>query len=164
MRCIVHCATLIEDYHLSLADAASLLHALGVYFYYRGRYTEVEPFYQRALKIQEQALGGEHPDTAVTLHNLASLYQEQGQYEAAEGLYQRALKIDEQALGAEHPETALTLWGLAALYERQGQYTRAEPLYRQALAIMEKVKPHHPDTRRLREGYHDLLRKMERKG
>jgi len=109
-------------------------------------------------------LGVEHPSTAATLHQLANLYQAQGQYEAAERLYQRALKIEEQALGVEHPDTAMTQWGLAALYERQGQYTRAEPLYQQSLAIMEKVKPHHPHTRHLREGYHDLLSKMKRKG
>lgn len=58
----------------------------------------------------------------------------------------------------------MTQWGLAALYEIQEQYTRAERLYQQSLAIMEKVKPHHPYTRQLREGYHDLLRKMKRKG
>ena len=40
----------------------------------RGRYTDAEPLYQRALAIREKALGPEHPDVADSLNNLAGLY------------------------------------------------------------------------------------------
>ncbi len=144
---LLHGATLIDEYHLSFADAGYLLHGIGLYFYYRGRYPEVEPFYQRALKISEQALGGEHPDTAATLHELARLYQEQGQYEPARELYQRALQITEDVLGAEHPDTAATMHQLANLYQEQGQYEASEELYQRALKIKEQVLgAEHPDT------------------
>ncbi len=144
---LLHGATLIDEYHLSFADAGYLLHGIGLYFYYRGRYPEVEPFYQRALKISEQALGGEHPDTAATLHELARLYQEQGQYEPARELYQRALQITEDVLGTAHPDTATTMQALASLYQEQGQYEPARELYQRALQITEDVLgAEHPDT------------------
>ena len=59
--------------------------------------------YQRALAIEEKALGPEHPDVATSLNNLAELYRDQGKYGEAEPLYQRALAIDEKALGPDHP-------------------------------------------------------------
>ena len=39
-----------------------------------GDYAKAEPLYQRALKIDEKALGPDHPDTATDLNNLAELY------------------------------------------------------------------------------------------
>ena len=37
-----------------------------------GDYAKAEPLYQRALKIDEKALGPDHPDTATALNNLAA--------------------------------------------------------------------------------------------
>ena len=54
---------------------------------------EAEPLYQRALAIDENALGADHPDVAIDLNNLALLYHTQGKYAEAEPLYQRALAI-----------------------------------------------------------------------
>jgi len=70
---------------------------------------------QRALRIYEQILGPEHPNTATTLSSLATLYLEQGKYEQAEPLYQRALRIKEQVLGPEHPSTDITVQSYAYL-------------------------------------------------
>ena len=80
-----------------------------------GDYAKAEPLYQRALKIDEKALGPDHPDTAQTLNNLAELYRSMGDYAKAEPLYQRALKIKEKALGPDHPDTAMALNNLALL-------------------------------------------------
>jgi tetratricopeptide (TPR) repeat protein len=68
-------------------------------------YEKAEPLYQRALSINEQALGSEHPETALSLYTLANLYRNQGKYERADFLYQRALVIFEQALGPDRPDT-----------------------------------------------------------
>ena len=71
------------------------------------------PLPQRALAIQEQALGATHPDVAQSLNNLAILYHDQGQYAEAVPLHQRALAIQEQALGPTHPAVATSLNNLA---------------------------------------------------
>ena len=77
-----------------------------------GDYAKAEPLYQRALKINEKALGPEHPDTAKSLNNLALLYDKMGDYAKAEPLYQRALKIREKrsALNTHSPRRASTIW------------------------------------------------------
>jgi len=50
---------------------------------------------ERALAINEKALGPEHPDTAASLNSLANLLAAQGELAAARPLYERALAIYE---------------------------------------------------------------------
>jgi tetratricopeptide (TPR) repeat protein len=78
-------------------------------YYAAGRFQEAIPLAQRALAINENALGPVHPDTATSLNNLAALYRATGAYAKAEPLYQRALAIHEKALGPGHPDTATSL-------------------------------------------------------
>jgi tetratricopeptide (TPR) repeat protein len=141
------CAELINQWGFGFPEAARLLNKAGSYLHERGRYTEAEPLYQRALAIREKALGPEHPDVATSLNNLALLSHNQGQYAKAESLYQRALAIREKALGPEHPDVATSLDNLAVLYHVQGQSKKAEPSFERALAIREKaLGPDHTDV------------------
>ena len=100
-----HCASHILQENFMLPEGARLLNQTASYLQERARYAEAEPLYQRALRINEQALGAEHPQVALNLNNLALLYKTQGKYAEAEPLYQRALAIFEEALGSEHPST-----------------------------------------------------------
>jgi tetratricopeptide (TPR) repeat protein len=67
------CAELINQWSFEFPEAARLLNKAGSYLYERGRYTDAEPLFGRALAIQEKALGPEHPDLADSLNNLAGL-------------------------------------------------------------------------------------------
>jgi tetratricopeptide (TPR) repeat protein len=116
-------------------DLAISLDRLAGLYYHQGRYSDAEPLYLRALVINEQQLGANHPNTATSLNNLASLYCSIGRYGDAEPLYLRALGISEQQLGANHPSTATSLNNLANLYESIGRYSDAEPLLVRALTI-----------------------------
>ena len=87
----------------------------------KGTYAEIEPLYKRALKINEEALGEDHPDVAISLNNLAELYYNQGRYKEAEPLYRHALKILKQTLGPDHPEVAITRENMRALYKKLGK-------------------------------------------
>ena len=128
-------------------DNPTYLNMAGKLAFEVGRYTEAQPFLEKALQIREKALGPDHPDVAISLNNLAELYRAQGQYGKAEPLYQRSLAIKEKALGPEHPDVAISLNNLAELYKAQGRYGKAEPLYQRALAIREKaLGPEHPDV------------------
>ncbi len=127
--------------------SAYLLHQTAWYLGDRARYAEAKPLVHCALRIREQVLGPNHPDTATSLNNLAGNYRAQGQYKEAEPLYQRALEIKEAALGPNHPDTATSLGNLAGNYHEQGQYKEAEPLFQRALEIKETaLGPNHPDT------------------
>ncbi|MBA2679460.1 MAG: tetratricopeptide repeat protein [Ktedonobacteraceae bacterium] len=111
----------IEKYQFIFPAASRLLNQTGVYLYERARYGEAEPLYRRALRIREEQLGGEHPETARSLNNLAELYRVQGKYEEAEPLYRRALKIFKQKLGGEHPNTLVVQRNYARLLRAMGR-------------------------------------------
>jgi tetratricopeptide (TPR) repeat protein len=138
----------IETNHMFTGEEARrLLRETAIYLKDRARYAEAEPLFLRALYIEEQRLGPEHPDVAYPLNNLAGLYRQQGRYTEAEPFCLRALHIREQAQGPEHPDVAYPLNNLAVLYNEQGRYAEAEPLYLRALHIREQAQgPHHPDT------------------
>jgi tetratricopeptide (TPR) repeat protein len=104
----------------------------------QGRYAEAEPLYKRALRIDEKALGPEHPDVAIDLNNLAELYRAQGHYAEAEPLYQRSLAILEGALGPEHPHVATSLENYAALLRQTARADEAERMEARAKAIRAK--------------------------
>jgi len=128
-------------------EKADSLNQQAVELYQAGRYQEALPLQKRALELNEQALGPEHPGIATSLSNLAGLYQAMGAFDQALPLYQRTLKIREKALGPEHPDTAASLNNLAALFWAMAAYDQALPLYQRALKIREKVLgPEHPDT------------------
>ena len=62
----------------------------------QARYQEAEPLYERAIAIDEKALGPEHPTVATMLNNLALLYNAQGRDAEAETLRGRASAIVQQ--------------------------------------------------------------------
>jgi tetratricopeptide (TPR) repeat protein len=96
--------------------------------YEAGQYAEAVPVAQRALSIQEKALGPDHADLARLLENLAILYSAQDRYADAEPLAKRSLAIRETALGPEHPDLAPSLNNLALIYYHQDRYSAAEAL------------------------------------
>lgn len=60
---------------------------------------------RRALAIDEQSFGPEHPEVATNLNNLAQLLQDTNRLAEAEPLMRRALDIFTASLGDEHPHT-----------------------------------------------------------
>jgi tetratricopeptide (TPR) repeat protein len=156
---------LADNWQLTLPEMGRLFNQMGYYLNDRAQYEQAEPLFQRAIAINEKALGPEHPLLAIYLNNLAFLYKTQGKFELAEPLYQRAIAIDEKVLGPEHPGLATDLNNLADLYVNQGKFELAEQLYQRAIAIYEKVLgPEHLNTKTIRENYAILLQEMNQKG
>ena len=69
------------------------------------RLAEAEPLLRRALAIDEQSYGAEHPNVAIRLNNLALLLQATNRLAEAEPLMRRALAIFVASLGADHPSS-----------------------------------------------------------
>lgn len=128
------------------ADKLTGLNWLGFFFGRTGYVTAAIPLSRRTLKISEQVLGTEHPQTAHLMNNLAALLQAREDYQEAEQLYRRALETSEKVLGANHPDTAKSLNNLAELLRTKQNFPEAELLLRRALEIGEKVLGiYHPD-------------------
>jgi tetratricopeptide (TPR) repeat protein len=116
---------------------ARLMSVLGTYLHYKGLYDKSERWKRRALTIDEQSLGKDHPDVARDLNNLAQLYKATNRLKEAEPLMKRALAIDEASFGKDHPDVAIDLNNLALLYQDTNRLKEAEPLMKRALAIGE---------------------------
>ena len=102
------------------------------------RLAETEPLMRRALEIDEQSFGPDHPNVAIDLNNLAILLQTSNRLAEAESLMQRVIKIFRYALGAEHPSVATALENYASLLRVIGKNPEAEKLEARALAIRKK--------------------------
>jgi tetratricopeptide (TPR) repeat protein len=119
---------------------------------------------RRALAIDEQSYGTEHPDVAIDLNNLAALLQATNRLGEAEPLMRRALAIDEQSYGTEHPNVAIDLNNLAALLQATNRLGEAEPLMRRSITILvafQHATGHlHPHLRPVLANYLNLLAAM----
>jgi tetratricopeptide (TPR) repeat protein len=72
---------------------------------------------ERALAIDEAALGPHHPDVAIDLNNLGQLLHALGDFPTARPLMERAFSIFEAALGPDHPNTKIASNNLAQLLQ-----------------------------------------------
>jgi tetratricopeptide (TPR) repeat protein len=93
---------------------------------------------RRALAIDEQSHGKDHPRVAIRLNNLALLLQDTNRLHEAEPLMRRALAIDELSYGKDHTNVAIRLNNLAVLLQATNRLDVAEPLMRRALVIDEQ--------------------------
>jgi tetratricopeptide (TPR) repeat protein len=122
-----------------------LLNQLGVFLDAKALYREAEPLMRRALAMNEQSYGPDHPRVAACLNNLAQLLQVTNRLAEAEPLMQRVILIMERTLGKDHPDVATVLNNQAQLLKATNRPAEAEPLMRRALAIDEKA--YGPDHR-----------------
>jgi tetratricopeptide (TPR) repeat protein len=132
-----HAAVVVQQ-----ADAAAistptarLMSHLSLLLKTKALYDEAEPLVRRALEIDQQAFGENHPKVAIRLNNLAQLLQDTDRLAEAEPLMRRVLQIDQQAFGEDHPGIAIDLNNLAALLKVTNRLAEAEPLMRRALQI-----------------------------
>jgi esterase/lipase superfamily enzyme len=73
-------------------------------------------YYTRALKLQEAALGPDHPDLVPTLTALADLYTKDKRYPDAEVLMKRIVNIERAVYGGRHENVLASLAKLRNLY------------------------------------------------
>jgi tetratricopeptide (TPR) repeat protein len=126
-------AALIETWGFKFEAAGRLLNQTGGYLNERARHEEAEPLYQRALAIDEKALGTKHLNVGRDLNNLALLYYSQGRYEEAKAMFQRALTITEKALGTEHPNVVIIKKNYALLLDEMDRGAARRPLWKRLL-------------------------------
>lgn len=62
---------------ISHADDCTDMYQLSNHPLSQGRYVEADSFYLRAIEIQAEMLGPDHPELAKTLNNQANLFRDQ---------------------------------------------------------------------------------------
>jgi tetratricopeptide (TPR) repeat protein len=96
----------------------------------RGQYSQSVELGIKVLKLSEDTLGSDNPNTARILNNLGVAYDGLGDFANAEPLLQRGLVIREKSLGSEDPITAESVNDLAAHYQKMGAFANADKVVR----------------------------------
>ena len=150
-----------EEFAAAPEATARLLNQAGLYLRGRAEFTSARALHERALRIDEAALGAEHPTVAIRLNNLGGVLQAQGDLAGARALFERALRIDEAGLGAEHPTVAIRLSSLGGVLQAQGDLAGARVLFERTLHIFHAaLGDEHPSTQTARQNLESLLPQM----
>lgn len=130
---------ILETTQAPATDVSQLLDDLATVYERQQQWALAKQTYERALAIDRDILGNDHPRVAYHLNNLAIVAQNMGDLKRAEALYRDAIASEERAFGNEHPETAVARGNYGLFLEREGRISEAEPLLRNALEVALKV-------------------------
>jgi len=118
---------------------ASLRDTLGGTYRNLGEHEAAEPHLERAVKLRQEYLGAEHPDTLNSMDRLAWLYLDQARYEKAAEFLENAVSISRRAHGEEHLRTLSFTNALGCVYYDTGRYEESEKLYLKSVKIALRV-------------------------
>jgi len=122
-----------------LADLSESLTALAVAHSQLGHLSTVDSLNRRALEIDRQIYGPNHPNLAGELSNLGGIMETLGRYAESERYLRQALEIVQSWYGSDHPDTAWQMSRLAQTLELEGKYDEAAKLLQTALPIEERA-------------------------
>jgi eukaryotic-like serine/threonine-protein kinase len=112
---------------------ASIRYTLGITYFNINYLGSAEVQLLQALRIRNQYLKPDDPDTLSTMEGLARVYWWQGRYEEAEKNYEQMLEISRSKFGEQNPNTILYTGYLATVFTYQNRYEEAEQLYKKAI-------------------------------
>ncbi len=150
-----------EALAMAAEAAGRLLNQVGLYLRGRAEFAEAKSAMERALAIDEKALGPDHPEVATDINNLGLVLQHLGDLAGARQHFQRALAIDEKAYGPDHPTVAIYVNNLGSVLHNLGDLAGARTHLVRALAIGEKAYgPDHPTVARRVNNLGEVLRAL----
>ncbi len=115
------------------------LNDLGGALGYLGSFEESRVYHERALRIQEAALGRDHPSLVDTLGKLASSQSQLGDYAAERLLHERSLEILERKKGQGDTGLAFVLSDLAVTSRQVGDLQTALAFAERSVRILERA-------------------------
>jgi esterase/lipase superfamily enzyme len=124
--------------------AVELLRNLGDFAAQAGEDRPAAEYYQRALALQEAALGPDHPDLVPVLTALANLKLKDKRYSDAAALEQRILNIERRAYGEHHENVLATLNRLREIYRAGGDAAATARIDAEAAAAQASPSPPPP--------------------
>lgn len=133
-----------NEYKLALKVAEELgsedrrlpetLKALGWLYYFQGRYKESEPFFLKALDLDQKILGDKSIEVVSTLDILGRLNRHLTRYSKAEQYQVRALDVRAGVAGDAEPNRTTLLHNLARVYAAsKRRVSDAEDIYIEAI-------------------------------
>ncbi|MFO0576281.1 MAG: serine/threonine-protein kinase [Polyangia bacterium] len=127
--------------------APEILGHLAVALGHLGKSDEKLAALRRALAIQEELLGPQHPLLGELIERLGDALADRREFAESESMYRRALAVRESGLEPTDPRIAESLADLALLLYDMERSAAALPLLHRALQINERAfGPEHPDV------------------
>ncbi|MCP4349761.1 MAG: tetratricopeptide repeat protein [Desulfobacterales bacterium] len=128
-------------------NVAALLNELGYVYWQLGDYRKAREYYEKALAIDINVFGDNHPNIAIDYNNLGAAYHDLGEARKATEYYEKALAIDINVFGENHPKVAIRYNNLGEACRITGKVHKATEYYEKALAIDINVfGENHPDV------------------
>lgn len=118
---------------------AQMLKSTGKTLYMLGLLELAEGPQTRALAIQRNSLGDDHPDTLGSIGNVGSLLKSRGRLDEAEGYYREALEGWRRVFGDDHPKTLNAVNNMGSFLYAQGKRDEAVSNYSEALEGRRRV-------------------------
>ncbi|RKL31145.1 hypothetical protein BFJ72_g11162 [Fusarium proliferatum] len=115
---------------------ADLLYYVAVFLDQRGRWGELEPVVTHSIRLRQNSLGLEHPDTIWMKQFLVEVIKRQD-LDKAEFVQQEVLELRQRVLVASHPDVLHSKSSLAGIYCRQGRNTEAQHILQDVLKVQQ---------------------------
>lgn len=116
-------------------DMVVCLSHLGKIYLKLKDFPHAEEYSKRALSLNEQNLGLDHPDLQDTLEVLADICNNEGKTREAADYTRRLEAIQEKAFGSDSAQNLAHLKKLGLMYGTQRDPVNAERMFRRALAV-----------------------------
>ncbi len=128
-------------------DQAQLMQVMAEVYRNLGLYPQSESLLRRTLAIENQASGGDRPNTLKSMNTLAGVLDDESRYADAEKVAREEVERRTRAHGPEDRGTIDATRQLAYILVDEGRYAQAEPISRQVAAIaLRKFGPLDPTT------------------
>jgi serine/threonine protein kinase len=137
---------------------AQMMSVMGSVYSNLGLYPRAELLQQRAVGIQQHALGMESPETLRSMGALAWTIYREGRFAEAETLQRQTIAVQKRVTGLDSQDTLTSMYRLANILDDQGSYAEAEKLERETLDVRSRVLgPENPDTLKSRDNLANIL-------
>ncbi|KAL5588577.1 hypothetical protein FOBRF1_015105 [Fusarium oxysporum] len=118
---------------------ASVLHRVGSFFRFQGRYREAESLQREGLSIRRELLGEEHIETLVTISDLAGSLADLRRFEESDKLQRGLIETLKRLHGDENEKTLDAMSNLAVHLSQQDRNDEAIVLDRHVLQVRKRI-------------------------
>jgi len=126
---------------------AEFRRTLGKTYLQLGHADLAEEHFRRAVELNTDLHGPNHPDTLSSRHHLAWALKELGRFDEAEAILRPVIDQRRKLLGSDHRETLASELNLANVVYRLGRLDEAEAILRELIPAQERVLGEQgPDT------------------
>ncbi|KAF4503164.1 hypothetical protein FAGAP_595 [Fusarium agapanthi] len=118
---------------------ASVLHRVGSFFRFQGRYREAESLQREGFSIRRELLGEDHIETLVIISDLAGSLADLRRFDESDKLQRGLIETFRRLHGDEHENTLDAMSNLSVHLSQQDRNDEAIALDRQVLGIRKRV-------------------------